>query len=222
MTVRPRLPGVEYVAFADPASGTGRDSFTMAIGHKRRDPDQDMLEIDALWEARPPFSAIDVVKGFADALKTWRLASVMGDDFGGGSFASMFAKQGIAYQSSPLTASELYLHTLPSWTSSMVSMVDCQRAVDQICGLRRKVASGGKESVVHLGNQHDDFANVVAGVLYRLTPREAVAWDYAGIGVISTPRVYIGETGEASDTMKAWTRTQGYARAPDGGLGKAH
>src|SRR5262249_13419841 len=29
---RPRLPGVQYLAFADPASGTGTDSFCMAVG----------------------------------------------------------------------------------------------------------------------------------------------------------------------------------------------
>jgi hypothetical protein len=220
VTIRPRLPGVQYLAFADPASGTGRDSFTMAIGHRRRDDDQDMLIVDALWEARPPFPAIDVVKGFADALKQWGLTEVMGDDYSGGIVASMFAKQGIRYQSCPLTASQLYLHALPSWTSKMVLLCDCQRAVDQLCTLRRKVGQAGAESVVHLGNQHDDLANSISGVLYRLTPREPVAWDYGGIGVVSQPRAYAGDTSEASETMKAWLRTQSYTRAPDGGLGR--
>jgi len=61
---------------------------------------------------------------------------------------------------------------------------------------------------------------VVAGVLYQLTPREPVAWDF-GIGVVSAPRGYVGDSGAASDTMRAWLRSQGYSRAPDGGLGKA-
>jgi hypothetical protein len=221
VSVRPWLPRVEYVAFADPASGTGRDSFTMAIGHRRRDDDQDKLVIDALWEARPPFSAIDVIKGFAEALKNWRLDTVVGDDYSGGIVASMFAKYRIAYQTCPLTTSQLYLHALPSWTSNMVLLVDYQRAIDQLCTLRRKVGSGGVETVTHLGNQHDDLACVISGVLFRLTPREQVAFDWQIPGVISQQRVFVGETSEASETMKAWKATQSYTRAPDGGLGKA-
>jgi hypothetical protein len=220
VSVRPRLPGVQYLAFTDPASGTGTDSFTMGIGHRARDDDHDVLLIDALYEARPPFSAVDVVKGHAEALKQWNLTSVMGDDYGGGMVASVFAKLGIQYQSCPLTASQLYLHALPAWTSSMVVMCDVSRAVDQLVNLRRKVGQAGQESVVHLGNSHDDLANAVSGLIYRLTPLEQVAWDYGGIGVVSQPRSYIGEGGEASETMQAWLATQNYTRAPDGGLGR--
>src|SRR6516225_359109 len=220
--VRPRLRGVQYFAFTDPASGTGTDSFTMAIGHRVREGDQDVLFIDALWEARPPFSAIDVVKGHAEALKIWRLSSVMGDDYGGGMVASMFAKLGIAYRSCPKTASQLYLHSLPAWTSGMVKMVDVPRAIEQLVSLRRKIGQGGAESIVHLGRSHDDLANVCAGLIYRLTPLEPVAWDFGGIGVVSQPRVYFGDASAESETWTAWKRTQNYGRAPDGGLGRGN
>jgi hypothetical protein len=77
--------------------------------------------------------------------------------------------------------------------------------------------------VVHLGNSHDDLANAVSGLIYRLTPLEPVAWDYGGDwGVITAPRDYPAESGEASETMKAWLRTQNYGTAPDGGLGKGN
>ena len=221
VSIRPRLPGVQYLAFADPASGTGTDSFTMGVGHRSRDGDQDILLVDVLWEARPPFSAIEVVRGFADALKEWRCAEIVGDDYGGGMVASMFAQHGIVYQSCPLTASQLYLHSLPAWTSRMVLMCDCARAVEQLCNLRRKVGQAGQESVVHLGRQHDDLANVIAGILWRLTPLEPVAWDYSNIGVVTQPRAYVVEAEAASETMRAWKATQNYTRAPDGGLGKA-
>jgi hypothetical protein len=221
VSIRPRLPGVQYLAFTDPASGTGTDSFTMGIGHRSRDGDADVLLIDALWEAVPPFNPLDVVKGHADALKYWRCDTVMGDDYGGGMVASMFAKHGIHYQSCPLTAPQLYLHALPAWTSKMVVMCDVSRAVDQLCNLRRKVGQAGQESVVHLGRQHDDLANVVSGLIYRLTPLEPVAWDYGGIGVVTQPRAYVGEASEASETMKAWLHSRNYTRAPGGGLGGA-
>jgi hypothetical protein len=146
VSLRLRLPGVQYLAFTDPASGTGTDSFTMGIGHRSRDDDHDVLLIDALWEARPPFSAVDVVKGYADALKQWGLAEVMGDDYGGGIVASIFAKLGIRFLSCPLTASQLYLHALPAWTSSMVVMCDVSRAADLLCNLRRKVGQAKARS----------------------------------------------------------------------------
>jgi hypothetical protein len=104
----------------------------------------------------------------------------------------------------------------------MVVMCDVSRAVDQLCNLRRKVGQAGQESVAHLGRQHDDLANVVAGVLWLLTPLEPVVWDYAGIGVVTGPRAYVGDSGDVSDTMAAWLRTQNYGRAPDGGLGRGN
>lgn len=49
--------------------------------------------------------------------------------------------------------------------------------------------------------------------------REVIStWEIPG--VITQPRADIG-AGEASETMQAWKRTQGYCRAPDGGLGRA-
>jgi hypothetical protein len=37
---------------------------------------------------------------------------------------------------------------------------------------------------------------------------------------VTGPRDHIGDASEANDTMKAWVATQGYARAPNGGLGR--
>jgi hypothetical protein len=104
----------------------------------------------------------------------------------------------------------------------MVVMCDVSRAVDQLVNLRRKVGQAGQESVVHLGNSHDDLANVVSGLIYRLTPLEPVAWDYGGIGVVSQPRIHVGDASEESETWKAWKATQNYGRAPDGGLGRGN
>jgi hypothetical protein len=42
--------------------------------------------------------------------------------------------------------------------------------VDQLCGLKRKVGQGGREIVDHPRNAHDDLANAVCGVLWRLSP----------------------------------------------------
>jgi len=56
------------------------------------------------------------------------------------------------------------------FTASRVELVDCPRLIDQLCGLRRKVGSGSRETVDHLRNGHDDIANSVCGLLWRLAP----------------------------------------------------
>jgi hypothetical protein len=52
---RPPHPGINYVAFADPAGGTGGgDSYTLAIGHITNDKGH-MIVVDVLREWKPPF-----------------------------------------------------------------------------------------------------------------------------------------------------------------------
>ena len=40
----------------------------------------------------------------------------------------------------------------------------CQRLISQIACLERRTARGGRDSIDHPPNGHDDLANVVAGV----------------------------------------------------------
>jgi hypothetical protein len=109
---------------------------------------------------------------------------------------------------------------LPGFTSNTIVLLDNPVLIEQLVNLRRRIGQAGKESVQHMRGQHDDLANAVCGLVHMLTPVEGVAWDYGGIGVVTAPRSYVGDGGEASDTMQAWIATQGYTRAPDGGLGK--
>ena len=76
--------------------------------------------------------------------------------------------------------------------------------------LRRKVGQAGKEHVIHMRGHHDDLANTIAGVIYRLTPMQPVVCSWGGIGVVSRPRDYHGlYPGGADDNMAVWLRSQG-------------
>jgi len=89
-------------------------------------------------------------------------------------------------------------------------MLDNPRAIDELTSLRRKVGQGGKEHVIHMRGHHDDLANTIAGVIYRLTPMQPVVCSWGGIGVISKPRDYHGlYLSEADDNMAAWLRSRG-------------
>jgi hypothetical protein len=41
---------------------------------------------------------------------------------------------------------------------------DNLKLIAQLCGLERRTARGGRDSIDHAPNQHDDLANVCAGV----------------------------------------------------------
>jgi hypothetical protein len=217
------LPGVAYLAFCDVAGGSGSDSFTLCVGHKRIDDGEEACVVDMVFEVRPPFDPMEVVKRAATHLAQWGLSSVVGDAYGGSWPTSVFAKWGIAYSLSPLTRSELYLHVLPLFTAGRVRLLDHPRTVDQFAGLRRKVGAGGKESVDHVRGAHDDLSNAIAGCLWRLSPVRRPAVTAPGIVVTaSVPDVFANNAG---DTDLAFARASGlcgggsdliFASAPPG------
>jgi hypothetical protein len=222
ITSRVRLPGIQYVAFCDCSSGAGRDSMAMCIGHLSSDRDRPVVVIDFIAEQKPPFDPVECITFLCGHLKAWNINTVYGDQYGM-PYITTFSRKGIAYQVASPSTSEIYLHALPSWTAGAVCMLDGHtRSIDQLVALKRKYQNG-RESVSHpdRSNAHDDLATVISGAIWLCTPIDRqVAWDFGGIGVVSQPRVHVGDGGEASETMQAWIATQGYTRAPDGGLGK--
>jgi hypothetical protein len=169
------LPGIQYLAFADPAGGTGRDSFTVAIGHKHLDQGREIALLDALLEYRPPFDPDSVVKQVAETLGQWGISDVVADAYAAGWPISAFAKHGIGLSHASLSKSEIYVHAVPLFTSGRVRLLSHPRMIDQLCALRRKVGQSGREIVDHPRNAHDDLANAVCGVLWRLSPSGPVS-----------------------------------------------
>lgn len=171
---RPMLPGVYHIAFCDVAGGSGQDSYTCAIGHKHLHEGREICVVDALLEIAPPFNPDAATAQCAALLRHQYLINfVMGDNYAAQWPVTAFARNSVTYQSCPLTASELYLHSLPLWTAGRVLMLDNPKAVDQLCGLKRKLGQAGRETIGHVRGGHDDLANVIAGLLYRLTPAQA-------------------------------------------------
>jgi hypothetical protein len=167
---RQKLLDTGYLAFADPSGGTGRDSFTVAIGHKHVENGREIAVVDAVFEERPPFDPDTIVERASLALQAWGINELVADAYAAGWPISAFARHGITLTHASLNKSEIYIHTVPLFTSGRVRLLDIQRLVDQLCALRRKVGQGGREGVDHPRNQHDDVANAVAGLLWRLSP----------------------------------------------------
>jgi hypothetical protein len=194
-------PNTQYVAFVDVAGGSGADSFALAIGHKWTSDNngREICALDALLEVRPPFDPDAVTASAAALLRTWNVNHVVGDNYAASWPVTAFGRHGISYSHAPLSASEIYLHCLPLFTANRVLLLDQARLVDQLCALRRKTGQGGRETVDHPRGAHDDLANAVCGVLWRLSPpRPAVTIVDAMIGI--APGGSLGDI-DAADTV---------------------
>jgi hypothetical protein len=157
----PPISEVSYRAFIDPAGGSGQDSMTLAIGH-----DEGGLGVlDAVREVKPPFSPESVVVDFAQLLKRYHVRTVTGDRFGGEWPRERLKIYGVAYTIAEKSKSDIYRDFLPLLNSGEVELLDNEQLTNQLCNLERRTARGGKDSIDHPPNGHDDLANVVAGVM---------------------------------------------------------
>ncbi len=211
VTQRPALPGVFQVGFVDVAGGSGQDSYCAAIGHKRMDEGRTVCVIDALFEVKPPFDPDVATAQCAALLAQYSINFVIGDAYAAQWPVTAFGKHGVSYQTSPLSASELYLHSLPAWTAGRVAMLDHPKAVDQLCALKRKLGQAGREIISHVRGGHDDLSNVIAGLLWRLTPVEQAIGEGYPIVVVG-PRATFpgGYPGAAEDAAYAALTGGGY------------
>jgi hypothetical protein len=166
----------QYSAFVDPSGGSA-DSFACAVGHR----DGERIVIDATREVRPPFSPESVIGDFAILLKTYRVSRVIGDRYAGEFPREQFRKRDIDYECSESPKSDLFRDLLPLLNSGRVVLPKSDRLVNQLCGLERRVARSGKDSIDHAPGTHDDLANCVAGVAAALASASFIS-DYSWVG----------------------------------------
>ena len=158
----PYIPEFNYVAFTDPSGGS-KDSFTLAISHY--DEDKDKCILDAIREVQPPFSPEEVTKEFSETMQSYHISTVIGDRYGGEWPRERFREHGIEYEPADKVKSDVYREMLPLVNSGKVELLVHQRMVNQFLLLERRTRRGGKDSIDHPPNTHDDIANVVAGAL---------------------------------------------------------
>jgi hypothetical protein len=84
-----------YVAFVDPAGGSGTDSFTVAVAHAVQRADALVAVIDVVRKTRPPFSPEAVVTAYTALLHTFDVITVIGDRYAGEWPREQFSKHGV-------------------------------------------------------------------------------------------------------------------------------
>lgn len=151
-----------YTAFVDPSGGSA-DAFTLSISHK--DKESAVVIVDCIRSVRPPFSPESVVDEFCTLLKTYRVRQVTGDAYAGEWPREQFAKRGVTYVKSDKNKSELYRDLLPILNSGKAELPPDNQLQRELLGLERRTSRGGRDSIDHAPNAHDDVANAVAGAV---------------------------------------------------------
>jgi hypothetical protein len=176
---RPYLSQFQYHAFVDPAGGSGKDSFSLALAHC----EGGLNVLDAVREVKPPFSPEATVEMLATLLKAYHVRKIVGDRYAGEWPREQFLKHGITYEPSARPKSQIYSEFLPLLNSKRCLLLDNQKLMNQLIGLERRTARSGRETIDHgpSASSHDDVANAVAGVLTSMGSRKyrydsSLAW----------------------------------------------
>jgi hypothetical protein len=147
-----------YTAAADPAGGSGKDSFTAAISHN----ENGTAVLDCLIEIKPPFNPTEAVAQVAAMLQSYNLTEITGDAYAASWVVSAFASCGITYKHSDRNRSEIYRDAMPLFTSGRARILDIQKLISQFGSLERKTSPMGKDKIDHGPNGHDDLCNSAA------------------------------------------------------------
>jgi hypothetical protein len=158
---RPPQRGISYHAFVDPSGGSA-DSFAMAIGHK--DWGRQAIVCDVVREIKPPFSPESAVCEVSVLLKNYGIDKAVGDRYAGVWPVEQFARFNVRYEQNAAPKSDLYRDLLPLINSGRIDLLDHPKLINQIVGLERRTARGGRDSIDHAPGAHDDLVNAVAGV----------------------------------------------------------
>jgi hypothetical protein len=158
----------QYHAFVDPSGGRS-DSMTMCLSHE----ENGKVVVDLLEERLAPFSPSEVVAEFAGIMKYYGTHSCVGDRYSAAWCEEEFLKNGVVYNASELSRSQLYLELLPAMVSQSVELPDHAKLRAQLLGLERKAART-QDLVDHGPNGSDDCANAMAGSVYLAGARTLV------------------------------------------------
>jgi hypothetical protein len=169
MELPPRR-GVAYSAFTDPAGGgssANADSYTLAIGHR----EDDDFVVDLIRGTRGRHDPAAVTAEYARVLKFYGISKIVGDCYAAAWCSGAWRSNGITYEQSELTRSEIFLEVEPLFVRGVVRMPDHPVLLREFRLLEKRAARSGRQDVGHPRGGHDDHCNAVAGVLWRISAR---------------------------------------------------
>jgi hypothetical protein len=135
---------------------------TTAIGHKQ----DDLIIVDCIREIVAPFDPESAADEFVRLFRSYGITKTNDDRYAAAWCSQAFEKRRIAYRHSELPKSQLYQNLLPHLNSKTIRLLDHPRSINQICSLERRTSRGGRDSIDHPTQAHDDIANSIGGLAY--------------------------------------------------------
>lgn len=200
----PPVRGISYIATGDQSTGSGADSFAVAIAYHDFAASKTILV--ATREYRPPFSPEQVIGEISDFLKTYGISKIWIDRHAYNYVREHFAKHGITCplftdkDEKYLDKSAIYGAFLPLINSKRVELRNNPRLIAQCCALERRVTRGSSnENIDHPTGQHDDLINAAAAALVMAAGSMSKAAEWAAVGrTLAHNPLLIGDTGHSA------------------------
>jgi hypothetical protein len=160
----------------------------MAIGHR----DGEKLIVDVIRGRRGPFDPQQLTQDYAALARQYNIREVRGDHYSAEWVASAWRNAGLNYKTSDITASQIYLEALPTFTRNLASLPNHPTLIRELLLFERSPQRSGKDTISHPRNCHDDYSNSCCLLLSMLA----------------------GKRGWSSLSGDAWTATRAWAATP--------
>lgn len=154
------MKDVAYVGFCDPSSGRN-DKMVLCLAHE----EGDMVVQDLLCVKHPPFSPLEAVREFAGIVKKYGIKKIVGDRYSIGFVVGLFQNEGIVYETSELSKSDIFLETLPLFNTGKIRMLDHKEQKRELISLERR-SGRNKDVIDHPPSGSDDTINAACGAAY--------------------------------------------------------
>jgi hypothetical protein len=196
-----------YYAALDASGLTGKDKFTLAIGHRSVKGSSGVgIKFDVLrgWSRAPVSAVCDEI---AVVLKGFGLHSVVADQFGFSFLHELLSQRGIEVRQLPFTTRskpEIMLELKTGLAQGRIHLLDHPESLRELRILESRRTSGGNYSIAAPRGQHDDYACVIALLAY--TAKQG--GDSGGFLAIGgrNPRIY------HANERPTWTDDKFYDR----------
>jgi hypothetical protein len=122
--------------------------------------ERSVVDVVVSQDGGVPFDPRQAVRKFVRVLREFGLSRVTGDNYAGETFKRAFEDEGIRYQPSKLSKTEIYEALEPRLNAGEVELLDVPKLNEQLLTL---VVRGTR--VDHQPGDHDDYANAAAGAI---------------------------------------------------------
>jgi hypothetical protein len=174
-----------YFAALDASGLTGKDRFTLAVGHRAARGSAGVgTTFDCLrgWSREP---VAMVVAEIASILKGYWMNSVVADQFGFSFLRELLRQYGIEVIQVPFSARskpEIFLDLKIGLSRGQIGLLDHQQSLRELRMLESRRTSGGNYSISAPRGQKDDFAAAIALLNHKVKQSDAGGFACLAVG----------------------------------------